>query len=554
MSFAVHCLAVPSPRRAITKTLAYLEKALDVLSFDDEAKRKVGVATDDAVSATDPARSPSPATPPTAAPAPSEPASAHRPPPQTLSGDNQTRSADSIHGAPAPAKSPSPAPPAQRIPAPLQFRDPDRYQIVAEHGRGGLGRVYRAHDKELGRDVALKELLEPTFRSEARFLREALITARLEHPGIVPVHEAGRWPDGTPFYAMKLVAGRPLSKIIEKVTTLEARLALLPNLIAVADAIAYAHDRNIIHRDLKPSNVIIGEFGETIVIDWGLAKEIDAKEGDGEPAEGPYRTRAGSDLTVTGSILGTPAYMSPEQGRGDQVDTRSDVYALGAMLYQICTGAVPPADAGAANFRASMRRVQEDLATIVMKSLAPEPAKRYADASALAADLRAFEAGARIAARSYSLPAALKHWIWHHKGLALSIAIPAAIGVMLGSLALRQIFKERDHAADAQHRAEVAQASADQARVAAERDRDRAIWSEASMLLDKDPTKARGLLATREIHGPDDALLMARVLGTPTAKHVITFLPFNTWGAVASEDLETLALSATDKKLRIIDL
>src|SRR6266545_1511415 len=140
---------------------------------------------------------------------------------------------------------PPPAP-DDRIPAPLQPRDPARYQILAEHGRGGLGRVYRARDKELGRDVAVKELIEPTYRSEARFVREALITAALEHPGIVPVHEAGRWPDGTPFYAMKLVAGRPLSELLDKAKTLEARLALLPHIIAVADAIAYAHDRNII--------------------------------------------------------------------------------------------------------------------------------------------------------------------------------------------------------------------------------------------------------------------------------------------------------------------
>ncbi|MBK9035334.1 MAG: serine/threonine protein kinase [Myxococcales bacterium] len=204
---------------------------------------------------------------------------------------------------------------SERLPAPLQFRDPARYDVLGEHGRGGLGRVFRARDREMGRDVALKELLHRGASSELRFFREALITARLEHPGIVPVHEAGRWPDGTPFYAMKLVAGRPLKALIDACTKTDERLALLPHIIAVADAIAYAHDRKIIHRDLKPSNVIVGEFGETVVIDWGLAKDISSEaEPDDAAEDGPYRTSAPAPgVTVVGSVLGTPAYMAPEQ-------------------------------------------------------------------------------------------------------------------------------------------------------------------------------------------------------------------------------------------------
>ena len=154
------------------------------------------------------------------------------------------------------------------------IRDPDRYEILGEHGRGGLGRVSRAHDKDLGRDIAIKELLKRGHVNELRFVREAMITARLEHPGIVPVHEAGRWPDGTPFYAMKLVSGRPLRALIAERKTVDERIGLLHHVIAVADAIAYAHGRNIIHRDLKPANVIVGDFGETVVIDWGLAKDL----------------------------------------------------------------------------------------------------------------------------------------------------------------------------------------------------------------------------------------------------------------------------------------
>ena len=229
-----------------------------------------------------------------------------------------------------------PAPRADdRLPAPLQFRDPDRYQILGEHGRGGLGRVFRARDKELGRDVAVKELLHRGNTSELRFFREALITARLEHPGIVPVHEAGRWPDGTPFYAMKLVQGRPLKALIDECKTLEERLALLPHIIAVADAIAYAHDRKIIHRDLKPSNVIVGDFGETVVIDWGLAKDLSAAEDErAEPGTDTVPAQ-GEGLTIAGSVLGTPAYMAPEQARAEPVDARADVYAIGVMIWDI---------------------------------------------------------------------------------------------------------------------------------------------------------------------------------------------------------------------------
>src|SRR6185295_10072435 len=176
-----------------------------------------------------------------------------------------------------PSVAAGPAELVEPLPVP-QRRDPGRYQIIGEHGRGGLGRVSRVHDRELGRDIAIKELLTRGHVGEVRFLREALITARLEHPGIVPVYEAGRWPDGTPFYAMKLVAGRPLRDLIIERATIAERIALLHHVIAVADAIAYAHGRNIIHRDLKPGNVIVGDFGETIVIDWGLAKDLSAEE------------------------------------------------------------------------------------------------------------------------------------------------------------------------------------------------------------------------------------------------------------------------------------
>jgi serine/threonine protein kinase len=270
--------------------------------------------------------------------------------------------------------------------------------------------VSRAHDYELGRDIAIKELLVCDRANEPRFLREALITARLEHPGIVPVYEAGRWPDGTPFYAMKLVSGRSLRGLLAERTTVEQRIGLLHHVIAVADAISYAHGRQIIHRDLKPANVIAGEFGETIVIDWGLAKDLASAEGP-TADDGPFRNQRNPELTSAGSILGTPAYMAPEQRRGEPVDQRADVYAIGVMLWELCTvRKEPPATAQLR--RRALRRagIDQDLATIIDKALDHDPARRYPDAGPLAADLKAFKAGARIAARSYSLFALLVHW------------------------------------------------------------------------------------------------------------------------------------------------
>ena len=401
---------------------------------------------------------------------------------------------DNIRPLPKLALDPEPPHDAQRAARSTQLRDPQRYELLGEHGRGGLGRVSRAHDRELGRDVAIKELLARDEVNEARFLREVMITARLEHPGIVPVHEAGHWPDGTPFYAMKLVSGRPLRDLIAERKTVEESVGLLHHVIAVADAIAYAHGRNIIHRDLKPANVIVGDFGETIVIDWGLAKDL-AAEDEVSFEAGPVHASSDDGLTLAGSVLGTPAYMAPEQARGERVDQRADVFAIGTMLWELCTVRKrPPAKAHLRHRMLRQAGIDGDLVTIINKALDPDPDRRYRDAGALAADLKAFKSGARIAARSYSLFAMLAHWTRRHRTLALSVCVAVAVAITGSLLFVRNIAIERD-------RADSSEGAAKRARASAESSLDSLTLKHAQLLLTTDPSAAVDALAT--YHGAD---------------------------------------------------
>ncbi|HET9623442.1 MAG TPA: serine/threonine-protein kinase, partial [Kofleriaceae bacterium] len=378
--------------------------------------------------------------------------------------------------------------PVSTPPPPTTPRDSTRYEILGEHGRGGLGLVHRAHDRTLGRDVAIKELIDRTSHlGEVRFLREAMITARLEHPGIVPVHEAGRWADGTPYYAMKLVAGRSLRDLIAERKTVDERLALLHHVIAVADAIAYAHGKQIVHRDLKPANVIVGDFGETIVIDWGLAKDLALGEAVEPSGSGERRARTG-ELTMAGSVVGTPAYMAPEQERGERVDQRADVYSIGAMLWELCAlEHKPPGDARLRERTLRRAGIERDLIAIVQKALAGDPAHRYADAGALARDLKAFEAGARIAARHDSAAIRLVRWVRRHRAITATAGAALAVLAIGGVIFVRGLAVERDRADAASSRAT--------------RTADDLTLEHAELLLHTDPTAAAAALAG--YHGGD---------------------------------------------------
>jgi serine/threonine protein kinase len=262
-----------------------------------------------------------------------------------------------------------------------------RYRLLREIGRGGMGTVYVAEDESLGREVALKVVASPDPDASSRMLHEARIVARLEHPGIVPIHDAGSLPDGRVFYAMKLVRGKRLDEVAAELP-LPDRLRLF---LRVCEAVAFAHAHDVVHRDLKPENVMVGPFGEVLVLDWGVAKLLGALSPSGEPsatARDPGGSGAG---TSAGTVIGTPGYMPPEQaeGRLEEVGARSDVWGLGAILHFLLAGP-PPADSAAGMTPAGLRKAPAALRSICARALQRAPADRYATAEGLAADVARF--------------------------------------------------------------------------------------------------------------------------------------------------------------------
>jgi eukaryotic-like serine/threonine-protein kinase len=281
-----------------------------------------------------------------------------------------------------------------------------RYQLLERVARGGMGVVYAALDEMLDRRVALKVLDVPVADGDLvrRLNREARVLARLEHPGIVPVHDVGTLSDGRVFYAMKFVEGQRLDKHIEAVTSLPDRLRLF---LRICDAVAFAHARGVLHRDLKPANVMVGAFGEVLVMDWGLAKilrEQSAGVDKEDPeatilhvpgsSDSPADTTEGTQVTGQGTVLGTPGYMSPEQARGDvaHVDERSDIFSLGALLRFLFA---PPATA---NSHLRWRR-NKALEAICAKATESDPANRYDSVSDLSADVSRYLDGLPVSAR-----------------------------------------------------------------------------------------------------------------------------------------------------------
>ena len=345
-----------------------------------------------------------------------------------------------------------------------------RYEVTGELARGGMGVVYQARDLRFGREVAVK-LVQDRFRGDRgvvrRFVAEAKFTARLQHPGIPPVHDLGEFPDGSPFLAMKLVSGDTLAAALaSRPDPAGDRPRLLAVFEQVCQAVGYAHGQGVIHRDLKPANVMVGAFGEVQVMDWGLAKDIRAGGGEPSPEADPapppdatdpdlttvpsntprpFDHHADSDATVAGSVLGTPAYMAPEQARGEtaRVGPRADVFGLGGVLCEILTGHPPFGGAGArdsltraatADLTDALGRLagsgaDAELVALCRSCLAPDPADRPADGGAVAAAVAEYRAGVDRRLREAETEAARAGE--QRKRVRVQVALAAAVGLLV---------------------------------------------------------------------------------------------------------------------------
>jgi tetratricopeptide (TPR) repeat protein len=332
----------------------------------------------------------------------------------------------------------------------LPIVEPARFELYDVIATGGMGKITRAFDHHLAREVAIKEALAPEFRG--RFEREAAITARLQHPAIVPIYEAGTWPDGGPFYTMRLIHGRTLADAIAAAPALAQRLELVAAVGTVGDALAYAHSLAIIHRDLKPTNVLVGEFGETVLIDWGLAKHLD------EAAPAASAEPTSPHVTTAGLVIGTPCFMAPEQARGDELDERADVFALGALLYNVLTGTPPYWDQSRDSkeliaavqtrsptpIRTLAPEAPVDLCAIVERAMARDRAARFANAGAMVAELKRFQAGQLLASREYRVRELLARWLRRHRTAVAVTGVAAIVVAVGGAIAMREVTRANE--------------------------------------------------------------------------------------------------------------
>jgi len=387
-----------------------------------------------------------------------------------------TASNDPTRRADTAAEAPAPTPPEAA--GGLQFLD-----LI---GKGGFGAVYRATDDRLGRVVAAKVLLDDSSGRE-RFLAEAMITGNLQHPHIIPVHSLSVDPRGRDFFTMPVVQGRGLDEILralaagEAATTAEFTLPrLIAILVAVADAVAYAHARGVVHRDLKPQNIMLGRFGEVFVLDWGIAKLMHrpapaARENvPGRQSMAPLD--AGTVPTLSGTVIGTPGYMSPEQARGEteEIAFPADVYALGVILFQMLSLRMPVDTTTAESAMvetaegrlrdvhaiAGARHVPRALAAIARKAMTLAAEERYPDAATVVADLRAWLEDREVSASPDDAWRRVGRWLRHHRVAAALIGGTVASAAVAAIAVLALV---SGHNAERARLAETAQSAAERA-------------------------------------------------------------------------------------------
>lgn len=336
--------------------------------------------------------------------------------------------------------------------------DAGRYRPLSYHRRGGLGIVFIAEDGEIGRKVALKCMQRlPSTDSAARrrFVSEAEITGKLEHPGIVPVYGLGQDAKGKPYYAMRFIQGETLGEAIDRFHSQASApesernvdlRRLLRHFIAVCETMAYAHDRGVIHRDLKPANIMIGPYGETLVVDWGLAKRVGKPEAPADDSMTiifKQRSDPSIDLSITGMAKGSPVFMSPEQARGEweHVGPASDIYSLGSTLFTLLAGKKPYEGTSVVNVidkvkrgqflapRVAAPRLPRPLEAIVIKAMALQPADRYASAREFAKDLERWLADEPVIAWREPLMVRSRRWLRRHRTLVTSSVAMLLVGL-----------------------------------------------------------------------------------------------------------------------------
>jgi serine/threonine protein kinase/tetratricopeptide (TPR) repeat protein len=348
---------------------------------------------------------------------------------------------------------------AKTLPPDQADKNSSRFRILRPHAEGGLGRVFVAEDLELNREVALKEIKidsadDPTSRS--RFVLEAEVTGNLEHPGIVPVYGLGQYADGRPFYAMRFIKGDSLKEAVKRfharVTSpadydsVEFRV-LLGRFIDVCQAIAYAHSRRVLHRDLKPGNIMLGKYGETLVVDWGLAKVLghdSSHEASDEHSFHP-KSGSGSEATIRGRGFGTPGFMSPEQaeGRIDELGPASDVYSLGATLYYVLAGQPPYTGEDIGEVLKKLQDgeppqppqavkpgVSSPLSAICQKAMSHRQGDRYGSPKALLQDIQRYLADEPIEAQAEPLKLRAGRWLRKHPRSIAALAATLLVGVV----------------------------------------------------------------------------------------------------------------------------